>query len=58
MDRITAQRNWGLHSAFGLTVVLVAVIVVLGWSPGSTRWPAVAMLGVLAVAYGAYGWRG
>lgn len=58
MDRITAQRNWGLHAAFGLTVVLVAVIVVLGWSPWSTRWPAFVMLGVLAVAYGAYGWRG
>ncbi|TDN43344.1 signal transduction histidine kinase [Curtobacterium flaccumfaciens] len=55
MDRITAQRNWGLHAAFGLTVALVAVIVVLGWS---TRWPAFVMLGVLPVAYGAYGWRG
>jgi len=64
MDRIpsprsiTAQRNWGLHVAFGVTIALVAVIAVLGWSPWSSRWPAFAMLGVLAVAYGAYGWRG
>ncbi|MFJ7286676.1 sensor histidine kinase [Curtobacterium sp. NPDC098951] len=58
MDRITAHRNWGLHVAFGVTVALVAVIAVLGWSPWSVRWPAFAMLGVLAVAYWAFGWRG
>ncbi|AOX66845.1 hypothetical protein BJK06_14965 [Curtobacterium sp. BH-2-1-1] len=58
MDRITAHRNWGLHVAFGVTIALVAVITVLGWSPWTDRWPAFAMLGVLAVAYAAYGWRG
>ncbi|WP_416394498.1 MULTISPECIES: sensor histidine kinase [unclassified Curtobacterium] len=58
MDRITAHRNWGLHVAFGVTVALVAVIAVLGWSPWSVRWPAFAMLGVLAVACWAFGWRG
>ena len=58
MDRITAHRNWGLHVAFGVTIALVAVITVLGWSPWADRWPALAMLGVLAVAYAAYGWRG
>ncbi|MFS2030178.1 sensor histidine kinase, partial [Curtobacterium sp. CT11-45] len=58
MDRITAHRNWGLHVAFGVTIALVAVITVLGWSPWADRWPAFAMLGVLAVAYAAYGWRG
>lgn len=58
MDRITAHRNWGLHVAFAVTVAMVAVITLLGWSPWSTRWPAFAMLGVLAVAYASYGWRG
>lgn len=58
MDRITAHRNWGLHVAFGVTIALVAVITVLGWTPWTDRWPAFAMLGVLAVAYAAYGWRG
>ncbi|SDR08726.1 Signal transduction histidine kinase [Curtobacterium sp. UNCCL20] len=58
MDRITRHRNWGLHAAFGATIALVAVIVVLGWSPWPSRWPAVVMLGVLALAYCAYGWRG
>lgn len=58
MDRITTQRNVGLHVAFGVTVALIAVIAAFGWSPWSTRWPAFAMLGVLAVAYVVYGRRG
>ena len=58
MDRITTQRNVGLHVAFGVTVALIAVIAAFGWSPWATRWPAFAMLGVLAVAYVAYGRRG
>ncbi|KTR04598.1 sensor histidine kinase [Curtobacterium luteum] len=58
MDRITAHRNWGLHSAVAVTIALVAVIAALAWSPWSTRWPAFAMLAVLAAAYLAYGWRG
>ena len=58
MEQITTQRNLGLHVAVGVTLALVAVIVVLGWSPWPSRWPAVVMLGVLALAYCAYGWRG
>ena len=58
MDRITSQRNAGLHVAFAVTVALIAVIAVVGWSPWSTRWPALATLGVLTVAYVAYGRRG
>lgn len=58
MDRITAHRNWGLHVAVGVTIALVAVIAALDWSPWSTRWPAFTALGVLAIAYVGYGWRG
>ncbi len=58
MDRTTAHRNWGLHVAVGVTIALVAVIAALDWSPWSTRWPAFTALGVLAIAYVGYGWRG
>ncbi|GGK96895.1 two-component sensor histidine kinase [Curtobacterium luteum] len=58
MDRITTHRNWGLHVAVGATLALVAVLAVLGWSPWPTRWPAFAMLAVLALAYAGFGWRG
>ncbi|GGL91883.1 two-component sensor histidine kinase [Curtobacterium citreum] len=58
MDRSGTHANRGLHVAFGVTVALVTVIAALGWSPWSSRWPAFVMLGVLALAYAAYGWRG
>ncbi|OIH94787.1 MULTISPECIES: sensor histidine kinase [unclassified Curtobacterium] len=58
MDPITAHRNRGLHVAVGVTIAVVAAIAAFAWSPWSTRWPAFAMLVVLALAYGAFGWRG
>lgn len=58
MDRTTAHRNWGLHVAVAVTIALVSVIAALDWSPWSNRWPAFAALGVLAIAYVGYGWRG
>ncbi|QCR43102.1 sensor histidine kinase [Curtobacterium sp. SGAir0471] len=58
MDRITRHRNWGLHVAVAVAVALVSVIAATDWSPWPSRWPAFVALGLLALAYVTYGWRG
>jgi signal transduction histidine kinase len=63
MDTVTERqdtwvRNRWLHAFFAGTMLLTAVIAVFGWSPWSSQWPAFAMIGVLVVAYAAYGHRG
>jgi signal transduction histidine kinase len=51
-------RNRWLHVFFAATMALTVAIAALGSSPWSSRWPAFAVIGVLVVAYVAFGHRG